>query len=93
MYGKQGREGRMASAFSDDDSESDSDAAASDDPEDNVPLAQRIPGALQAQKTIRIQDKAEKERRRKERHRLRQKSQPRLVRAVYAYVYPLTPSV
>ena len=71
------REG-VRSAFSDDETEYDSDepGSESEDSEDNVPLAQRIPGALQAQKSIRIKDKAERERRRKERHALKQKPRP-----------------
>jgi hypothetical protein len=88
MHGKRrGREEedsvRIGSAFSDDDTESNSEASDSEDSEDNVPLAQRIPGALQAQKSIRIKDRAEKERKRKERHGLKHKTQVRSVRAVF----------
>ena len=59
-------------------------ASDSEDSEDNIPLAQRIPGALQAQKSIRIKDKAERERKRKERHIAKQKP----VRALFC-VHPV----
>ncbi|KAG8683831.1 hypothetical protein FRC09_015827 [Ceratobasidium sp. 395] len=39
----------------------------SDESDDDVPLAQRIPTALKAQKSIRVQDKAEREERRQKR--------------------------
>lgn len=73
---------RIRSAFSDDETDQDSETPGSDseDSEDNVPLAQRIPGALQAQKTIRTQERNERERRRKEKHFVKQK--PRAVRAI-----------
>ena len=70
-------DGRVRSTFSDDeDSNSDGESVndSSEDSEDDVPLAKRIPGALQAQKSIRIKDRAEKERKRKERHAQKQRS-------------------
>ncbi|KAG9084547.1 hypothetical protein FS749_005139 [Ceratobasidium sp. UAMH 11750] len=45
--------------------------------DDDVPLAQRIPTALRAQKSIRVQDKAEREERRQKRlERMRQRAEP-----------------
>jgi len=55
--------GWTGSAFSDDeeDSESYGTQTDSDDSDDDVPLAQRLPGALRVQKSMRVEERAKKE--------------------------------
>lgn len=74
------------------ESESDSDLlydTAVSDSEDDIPLAKRIPGALQAQKSIRFKDKAERDRKRMERRALKQ-VRPIHVRILCPFLTPVT---